>query len=86
MTIKNLNHDQLAKLRQGADKRTKLTVSRPAKRSIKPVTYEGTGNIRKYVESVVGGRPSAALMQRVENATDFTGLVPDATLIRSWMK
>lgn len=85
MTIKNLNHDQLAKLRQGADKRTKLTVSRPAKRSIKPVTYEGTGNLPKYVESVIGRRPSQSLIRRVENATDFTGYVPDASVIRSWM-
>lgn len=84
MTVKQHNHDELAKMRKGAPARTKLSVSRPAKRSIKPTTYMGTGNTYGYVRSIIGTKPSRELMQRVNNAIDYTGSTPDATTILGW--
>lgn len=85
MTVKNYNHDELAKLRKGAHKQTKLSVSRPAKRVRSPKTYFGTGNTFAYVESVIGQRPSKELMKRVNQSMDYTGVTPDASTIRSWV-
>lgn len=86
MTVKNINHDELAKLRKGAPARTKLSVSRPARRYHNPVTYQGTGNTFAYVTAVLGHKPDRQLMQRINNATDYSGILPDAITIQNWAR
>lgn len=86
MTLKSVNHDQLAQLRKSAPANTKLSVSRKARSHRNPTTYVGTGNIRAYVKNVTGIKDPLVLthiLARVNNIIDYTGETPSAYTIKN---
>lgn len=88
-----LTTDQLEKLRKGANARTKLTVSRPAKRTIKP-PYSKHGNektMARYVMQTLPPRQRtrqnlSIVMKRVNNVVDYTGEFPTPEMIKSFVR
>lgn len=85
--------EQLAKLRKGANRNTKLTVSRMAKRTIKP-PYSKHGNERTMARYVMETLPKRqrtqenlkVVLQRVNNVVDYTGEFPTPDMIRSYVR
>lgn len=83
----------LDKLRMGAPAKSRLSVSRPAKRVIRPVTYSGTGNVPKYVRDAVSDLPGYAdnipalrgLVHRVETYAfkHNNGIIPSVEKVRT---
>jgi len=78
---------ELEALRKGAPHNTKLSVSRKAKRTIKPSTYSGTGNLPLLVMSLFpkGNRVTwkiAANKILTWCERNNSGIVPDAHTCR----
>ena len=79
----------LDRLRMGSNPRNRLSISRPAKRVIRPTTYEGTGSVPHLINTLFPSmKPEnkKALMNRVERHADYYGDLPAVESLKTWGK
>lgn len=73
------------RMRHGSDRQNKLSTSRPAKRTIRPTEYMGTGNLPRMIVSVFPGESRVTyklILARVNSFIDQNDERPNDELIR----
>jgi hypothetical protein len=79
----------LDRLRMGSNPRNRFSISRPAKRVIRPTTYDGTGSVPHLIGNLFPSLPAEsknALLKRVERYADYYGDLPPIESLKSWSK
>ena len=85
----NYASEERMALREGSNSRNRMSVSRGAKRTIRPTTYEGTGNLARYIMGIFPGETKTTynlIYKRVQSHVDRTGTTPGKQDIRNMVR